>query len=105
MPAQQAAIALDKNDPELRAILTEIEADAEKARLMAHGISSVVLKPFMRSASNQGATQQLVGPERRERVSHQAWYGEGGVNSRRPVNSEIRPTREELIEIRAADSH
>ena len=34
-PAQQAAIALDKNDPELRAILTEIETDAEQARIKA----------------------------------------------------------------------
>src|SRR4026208_717051 len=45
VPAQQAAIALDKNDPELRAILTEIEADAEKARLKAKipGMSIVIV--------------------------------------------------------------
>ena len=35
------------------------------------------------------APQQIVGPERRERVSHQAWCGEGCVNSRRPVNSDV----------------
>jgi CubicO group peptidase (beta-lactamase class C family) len=45
VPAQQAAIALDKNDPELRAILTEIEADAEKARVKAKipGMSIVIV--------------------------------------------------------------
>ena len=45
VPAQQAAIALDKNDPELRAILTEIEADAEKARLKDQipGMSIVIV--------------------------------------------------------------
>ena len=44
-PPQQAAIALDKNDPELRAILTEIEADAENARVKAKipGMSIVIL--------------------------------------------------------------
>jgi len=45
LSAQQAAIALDKNDPELRAILTEIEADAEKARVKAKiaGMSIVIV--------------------------------------------------------------
>ena len=47
LPAQQAtiAVAVDKNDPELRAILTEIEADAEKARLKAKipGMSIVIV--------------------------------------------------------------
>jgi hypothetical protein len=33
LSAQQTAIALNKNDPELRAILAEIEADAEQARV------------------------------------------------------------------------
>jgi len=44
-PAQQPAIVLDKNDPELRAILTEIEADAESARLKAKipGMSIVIV--------------------------------------------------------------
>jgi len=44
-PAQQAVPALDKNDPELRAILTEIEADAESARLKAKipGMSIVIV--------------------------------------------------------------
>ena len=32
---------------------------------------------------------QLVGPERRERVSHHTWCGEGCVNSRRPVDSDV----------------
>src|SRR4030095_781920 len=35
VPARQAAIALDKDDPELWAILAEIEADAESARVKA----------------------------------------------------------------------
>ena len=45
VPAQQAAIALDKNDPELWAILTEIEADAESARVKAKlpGLSIVIV--------------------------------------------------------------
>jgi hypothetical protein len=38
---------------------------------------------------HSGRTQQLVGPERRERVSHEAWCGDRGVNSRRPVNSSV----------------
>jgi CubicO group peptidase (beta-lactamase class C family) len=44
VPAQ-LSVALDKNDPELRAILTEIEADAEKARLKANipGMSLVIV--------------------------------------------------------------
>ena len=46
-PAQQpaSAVAVDKNDPELRAILTEIEADAESARLKAKipGMSIVIV--------------------------------------------------------------
>ena len=39
------AVVLDKNDPELRAILTEIEADAEAARVKAKipGISIVIV--------------------------------------------------------------
>lgn len=32
LPAQQAASALDKNDPELRAVLAQIESDIEKGR-------------------------------------------------------------------------
>lgn len=45
LPAQQLTSALDKNDPELRAILTEIEADAESARLKAKipGMSLVIV--------------------------------------------------------------
>jgi hypothetical protein len=34
--------------------------------------------------------EQIVGRERRERVSHQAWCGEGWMNSRRPFNSDVR---------------
>ena len=29
---------------------------------------------------NHRAVEQIVGPERRERVSHQTWCSEGGVN-------------------------
>jgi CubicO group peptidase (beta-lactamase class C family) len=48
LPAQYyppPAVAVDKNDPELRAILTEIEADTEKARLKAKipGVSIVIV--------------------------------------------------------------
>jgi CubicO group peptidase (beta-lactamase class C family) len=44
VPAQ-LSVALDKNDPELRAILTQIEADAEKARVKAKipGMSIVIV--------------------------------------------------------------
>ena len=43
--AAQLPVALDKNDPQLRAILTAIEADAEKARLKANipGLSLVIV--------------------------------------------------------------
>jgi len=43
--AQQVVATLDKNDPELRALLAEIEADAEKARLKAQipGMSIVIV--------------------------------------------------------------
>ena len=45
LPAQQPAIVLDKNDPELRAVLTEIEGDAEKARVKEKipGLSIVIV--------------------------------------------------------------
>ena len=41
----QLSVALDKNDPELRSVLTEIEADAEKARVKAKipGMSIVIV--------------------------------------------------------------
>jgi hypothetical protein len=45
---------------------------------------------------HQRATQQLVGPERRERVSHRAWCGEGCVDTRRPVNSAVGSLRNSL---------
>lgn len=35
------------------------------------------------------AAQQVVGPERRERVTHPHWSGAGCVKSRRPVNSDV----------------
>lgn len=35
--------------------------------------------------------QQIVGRERRERVSQHEWCGEGCVNSRRPANSDVGP--------------
>jgi len=43
--AQQVVATLDKNDPELRAILAKIEADAEKARVKANipGMSIVIV--------------------------------------------------------------
>jgi CubicO group peptidase (beta-lactamase class C family) len=43
--AQQVVATLDKNDPELRAILTKIDADAEKARVKAQvpGMSIVIV--------------------------------------------------------------
>src|SRR5262245_37679966 len=43
--AQQVVAILDKNDPELRAILTKIDADAEKARVKAQvpGMSIVIV--------------------------------------------------------------
>src|SRR5437016_11744948 len=37
-----------------------------------------------------GAIQQIVGRERRERVSQLAWCGEGCFDSRRRVNSTVR---------------
>jgi hypothetical protein len=36
------------------------------------------------------ATEQIVGRERRGRVSQLAWCGEGGFDSRRRVNSNVR---------------
>src|SRR5262245_19760525 len=43
--AQQVVATLDKDDPELRAILAKIEADAEKARVKAQvpGMSIVIV--------------------------------------------------------------
>jgi hypothetical protein len=37
----------------------------------------------------ESAAQQIVGRERRERVSQLAWYGEGCFDSRRRVNSNV----------------
>src|SRR2546430_2185777 len=41
--------------------------------------------------------QQIVGRERRERVSQLAWCGEGGFDSRRRVNSTVMPPRHSLL--------
>jgi hypothetical protein len=38
------------------------------------------------------AREQIVGPERRLRVSHLDWSGDGCLNSRRPVNSTVMPS-------------
>src|SRR2546421_4270786 len=38
---------------------------------------------------NDGVAQQIVGRERRERVSQLAWCGEGCFDSRRRVNSTV----------------
>src|SRR3989442_14159474 len=43
-----------------------------------------------RSASNRDASEQIVGRERRERVSQLARCGEGCFDSRRRVNSTVR---------------
>src|SRR6266404_2111079 len=40
-----------------------------------------------------GATQQIVGRERRERLSQLAWCGAGCFDSRRRVNSDVRAHR------------
>jgi hypothetical protein len=49
-PAQfyPAPVALDKNDPDLRAILTEIEADAENALYRPQSYLEVVQKEKMK---------------------------------------------------------
>jgi hypothetical protein len=41
------------------------------------------------SAVDAGATEQIVGPERRLRVLHHRWPGKACLNSRRPVNSTV----------------
>jgi hypothetical protein len=35
------------------------------------------------------AAEQIVGPERRQPVSHQTWYSDGCMVTRRPVNSNV----------------
>ena len=37
------------------------------------------------------AVEQIVGRERRERVSDHDWFGDAFVNSRRRVNSDVGP--------------
>src|SRR5260221_13206234 len=45
-----------------------------------------------RNADNRGSEiQQIVGRERRERVSQLTWCGEGCFGSRRRVNSDVGP--------------
>ena len=53
---------------------------------------SLVIKALRRRAQLflVWAVEQLVGPERRERVSHQTWCGEECFDSRRRVNSDVR---------------
>src|SRR5438477_2175583 len=43
-----------------------------------------------KSPQSNGATQQILGRERRERVSQLAWCGGGCFDSRRRVNSTVR---------------
>src|SRR5437870_8188995 len=45
---------------------------------------------FVRNYFLRNAIQQIVGRERRERVSQLAWCGGGCFNSRRRVNSTVR---------------
>jgi hypothetical protein len=44
-----------------------------------HSLCCEALKALMRCAKRRIVAQQIVGPERREPVSHQAWCGEGCV--------------------------
>jgi len=50
------------------------------------GLSVEQFKNF----SDNGAIQQIVGRERRERVSQLTWCGGGCFDSRRRVNSDVR---------------
>ena len=43
----------------------------------------------LRVLAQVGAAEQIVGRERRERVSHHDWSGDAFVNSRRRVNSNV----------------
>jgi len=45
----------------------------------------------LRVLAQVSAAEQIVGRERRERVSQQAWYGGGALISRRRVNSTVMP--------------
>src|SRR5216683_7756592 len=45
-------------------------------------------------AVTEQAAQQIVGRERRERVSQLEWCGEGCFDSRRRVNSTVRPAED-----------
>ena len=53
--------------------------------MLVLGLRSGTLK-----VARNDATQQIVGPERRLRVLHLDWCGEGCAKSRRPVNSDVR---------------
>ena len=49
------------------------------------------------NANRVRAAEQIVGRDRRERVSQLAWRGEGCFDSRRRVNSDVRRvTRNEI---------
>ena len=49
--------------------------------------ASQLIRVFGGLDERDAGAEQLVGPERRERVSHQTWCGEGCVDTHRPVNS------------------
>jgi len=72
----------ERNTPDLFGCLTL----AEHIRVELVGLFDFML----RKAFSMGDAERLVGPERRERVSHQAWCGEGCLKSRRQVNSIVR---------------
>jgi hypothetical protein len=44
----------------------------------------------METSTRMNDIQQIVGRERRERVSQLTWFGEGCFDSRRRVNSTVR---------------
>ena len=44
----------------------------------------------LRVLAQGNAAEQIVGPERRQPVSHQTWYSDGCMVTRRPVNSNVR---------------
>jgi hypothetical protein len=43
----------------------------------------------LRVLAQGNAAEQIVGPERRQRLSHQTWCGEDWMVTRRPVNSTV----------------
>src|SRR5437763_9463820 len=65
-------------------------ADAERAASENIGVANDERQTAAGVAGGNGAAQQIVGRERRERVSQLAWCGEGCFDSRRRVNSTVR---------------